>query len=64
MLAAVVFAPGPLKSRSRSVASQRGQMTMAGEQEKLAVLKRRADNLGYQIEPSVKKLGYCLRGIG
>ena len=35
-------------------------MTMAGEQEKLAVLKRRADRLGYQIGPSVKKLGYCL----
>ena len=35
-------------------------MTMADEQEKLAVLNRRADKLGYQIEPSVKKLGYCL----
>jgi hypothetical protein len=35
-------------------------MTMADEEEKLAVLKRRADKLGYQIEPSVKKLGYCL----
>jgi hypothetical protein len=35
-------------------------MTMADEQEKLAALKRRADKLGYQIEPSVKKLGYCL----
>ena len=36
------------------------KMTMADEQEKLAVLKRRADKVGYQVEPSVKKLGYCL----
>jgi hypothetical protein len=35
-------------------------MTMADEQEKLAALKMRADKLGHQIEPSVKKLGYCL----
>ena len=35
-------------------------MTMADEREKLAALKRRADKLGYEIEPSVKKLGYCL----
>ena len=35
-------------------------MTMADEQEKLAALKRRADELGYQIEPSAKRLGYCL----
>ena len=33
---------------------------MADEQEKLSALKRRADKLGYQIEPSVKRLGYCL----
>jgi hypothetical protein len=34
---------------------------MTDEQEaKLAALKRRADKLGHQIEPSVKKLGYCL----
>ena len=33
---------------------------MADEQEKLAALKGRADKLGHQIEPSVKKLGYCL----
>jgi hypothetical protein len=35
-------------------------MTMADEQEKLAALKWRAVKLGHQIEPSVKKLGYCL----
>jgi hypothetical protein len=33
---------------------------MADEPEKLAALKERADKLGHQIEPSVKKLGYCL----
>jgi len=33
---------------------------MADEQEKLAALKWRAVKLGHQIEPSVKKLGYCL----
>jgi hypothetical protein len=33
---------------------------MADEQEKLSALKRRADKLGHQIEPSVRKLGYCL----
>ena len=33
---------------------------MANEQEKLAALKMRANKLGHQIEPSVKKLGYCL----
>lgn len=33
---------------------------MPNEQEKLAALKKRADRLGYQIEPSVDKLGYCL----
>jgi hypothetical protein len=33
---------------------------MADEQEKLAALKMRADKLGHHIEPSVKKLGYCL----
>ena len=33
---------------------------MADEQEKLAALKGRAVRLGHQIEPSVKKLGYCL----
>jgi len=35
-------------------------MTMADEQEKLAALKMRANKLGHQIEPSVKRLGYCL----
>jgi len=30
------------------------------QEEKLAALKTRADKLGHQIEPSVKKLGYCL----
>jgi hypothetical protein len=35
-------------------------MTMADEQEKLAALKMRANKLGHQLEPSVKKLGYCL----
>ena len=33
---------------------------MADEQEKLSALKRRADKLGHQIEPSIRKLGYCL----
>jgi hypothetical protein len=33
---------------------------MADEQEKLAALEWRAVKLGHQIEPSVKKLGYCL----
>ena len=33
---------------------------MANEQERLAALRKRADNLGYQIEPSVTKLGFCL----
>jgi hypothetical protein len=33
---------------------------MANEQEKLAALMMRANKLGHQIEPSVKKLGYCL----
>jgi hypothetical protein len=33
---------------------------MADEQKKLAALEWRAVKLGHQIEPSVKKLGYCL----
>jgi hypothetical protein len=33
---------------------------MPDEQQKLAALKNRAEKLGYQIEPSVNKLGYCL----
>jgi hypothetical protein len=34
---------------------------MTDEQEEtLAALRRRADKLGHQIEPSVKRLGYCL----
>jgi hypothetical protein len=33
---------------------------MPNEQDDLAALKKRADKLGYQIEPSVNKLGYCL----
>jgi hypothetical protein len=32
----------------------------ANEQEWLEVLNGRADKLGYQIEPSMKMLGYCL----
>jgi hypothetical protein len=36
------------------------KMTPANEQEWLEALNKRADKLGYQIEPSVKKLGYCL----
>jgi hypothetical protein len=34
--------------------------TPANEQERLEALSKRAGKLGYQIEPSVKKLGYCL----
>src|SRR5215813_5949929 len=43
-------------------------MIMANEQEKLAALKMRANKLGHQVEPSVKRQGYCLwqswAGIG
>jgi hypothetical protein len=35
-------------------------MTSANEQEWFEALKERAGKVGYQIEPSVKKLGYCL----
>jgi hypothetical protein len=33
---------------------------MPNEQERLEALNKRAGKLGYQIEPSVRKLGYCL----
>ena len=35
-------------------------MTTASEQQRLEALIKRADKLGYEIEPSVRKLGYCL----
>jgi hypothetical protein len=38
------------------------------EQARVAALKMRARNLGYEIEPSVRRSGYCLwrslRGVG
>jgi len=33
---------------------------MAAEQERLEALEQRAGKLGYQIEPSLNKQGYCL----
>jgi hypothetical protein len=35
-------------------------MTTASEQQRLEALIKRAAKLGYEIEPSMKKLGYCL----
>jgi hypothetical protein len=35
-------------------------MTTANEQQRLEALKRRADKLGHEIEPSLNKRGYCL----
>ena len=35
-------------------------MTSANEQEWFEALNERAGKVGYQIEASVKKLGYCL----
>jgi hypothetical protein len=36
------------------------EMTMANEQERLETMNKRTGKLGYKIEPSVNKLGYCL----
>ena len=56
-------APGRATSgrqwRSMHLRSQT-RMTTANEQERLEDLNKRAGKLGYQIEPSVTKLGYCL----
>jgi hypothetical protein len=36
------------------------QMTAANEQQRLEALKKRAAKFGHEIEPSMKKPGYCL----
>jgi hypothetical protein len=35
-------------------------MAMDSEEARLAGLKIRADKLGYEIEPSIRRPGYCL----
>jgi hypothetical protein len=63
-LAGFLFIAEQLAARpARSVtepAPRTLEMTTANEQEWLEALNKRAGKLGYQIEPSVTKLGYCL----